>query len=1845
LNPEDSAAELVRVLDQYLADLQAGRAPDRARLLANHPGLATQLDQCLAGLEFIHRATQPARETPAQLGDFRIVREIGHGGMGVVYEAEQLSLKRRVALKVLRFGAVADQEAMERFQREAETVARLHHTNIVPIFAIGCEQGVYYYAMQYIAGKSLAAVHEEGQQKHPTQARSGGAGTRETMNRSSPPTPARSASEGTHSVDFHAVARWGLQAAEALAHAHQRGVIHRDVKPSNLLLDESGTVWLTDFGLARRADEVTLTMTGVLMGTPRYMSPEQAAAVKQPLDQRTDIYSLGATLYELATGKPVFDADTPQGVITQILHAEPVAPRLIQAQLPRDLETILLKCLAKEPARRYATAAALADDLRAFLDGRPIQARRPTLWEQSARWLRKHRSSAALMGTTAAAAVLLMIAGLIGADRLEKYQKGYLLLTTEGPVLTAEVLDRRGEPVLPRFTVPTEEPLALRAGEYQLRVWGRGFLDETFQVGVERGKEQALSVRLNEQRPWEPVEIPRCYELAPIQGRHDVLSLSKQGVSRLHGGTGATLWTANLGPGDHPALAGWRWDWDARSTPSGRNGFDRRPLLVRQAPDLNGDGVPDLVWTSRWRAGLLALSGKDGKVLWCYTAPEPKSIRKLRDPNQESWGAVVGMPTVADVDGDGTPDLIAAFVQPEQEDHTVPRWVEAISGRTGKSLWRYDLAADWFTPPPGTGVPQDAQWYGGTGIAIGGIHQFVYDQLYEKDWQRSVIGGVGVPYAPQLVRVEGRPIVVVAAGTRLLGLDLRSGQPTWPAHDLGFWPVRAPQAADLDGDGHDDLLLHRQDAKENVDDAFTLTAVSLKNRATLWQATVRAYWAWSWFQQPFEWPIVADLDGDGKPEVIVPTGDRERGSKWSGIEVLSGATGERLWQRKLIRSTWAGKVQQVNRIVVGPDLDGDGHRDVFTAVLDGEEWRRDRPYSSIHVANFDKNYQQPILLIDALSGKDGHSLWWSRQRMRIGSLTTSPGPSVAPLRWWHAGADGWPQLVVTCDPGQPHTNYILSALSGKLLHTGSDCRDVEIADLDGDGIPDLVAFRPDQSQGSAFDHGGQLEVIRGRSPEAWRRLGGELAAGGDLDGDGIPDLITAEPNDERRLERDKKAATQRKPAGVEKQLTTALSGRDGRILWQNEINNEDRHAPWETTFYQHLQPLGPGGDLDGDGIPDLLATGKTNCNYMRQGAFSPLLAVSGKTGKRLWTADIRVEMWNGPQLLECADLDGDGKPEILFVSASDWGQERGPDGARSTDDLQYWLAVLSGRNGKVLWKQPLSEPGVGVNPARTPFAFGLADLDGDGVRDIVVEAGSPQKDGEVQAFSGRDGKLLWRWVPEAPPAGQVNHQGRRPTLAVGDLDGSGKPVILVLHRVSPPDAKGPVWPHAELLALDGATGKPRWSWRQRVDHSFNDFTNGAVRSSVAPQVVRLAGGKKGVCLWTYNHEEKGQIFLLDSTGSVIGRSKVKFRLNGQGWQNYRQDPKDTYAPYYGTLFRVWSQDLDGDGTDELIYFAHDRLKVTSGGLERVVWEWPLPDEDCDLLTILPATAGRPPTLVVRAGSRVIGLSGADGKLSWTCPVSGTPLAVLSAGEEAWPRVVYEGGNEVTVCGLALPVGQRLPFAEPTEDDPRRVQPLPWYPVAEAPPLLPSWPLSLGAALLGISLAALVLPGALLVWLIRRRRWVLCVLPLLWFGMVWFGACLLIRVQLEQEAGWQIYNQGEVRFAWTIALGLLKLAVAGLPAVAFVGLVLVQLRRWEWRGLALVVLGSLVLAALVGLVWLRFFADALPADQRFSWKGWYALWPAGVYAMGVLILVVFLVRRSIPLVLAVWRRLFRRVRPA
>jgi eukaryotic-like serine/threonine-protein kinase len=421
--PDLDDPRVVEALEEYLAAVEEGQAPNRQTFLARHPEIAAALAECLDGLEALHEASSSshpsgrgqAASSPLMegalgtpLGDFRIIREVGRGGMGVVYEAEQMSLGRRVALKVLPFASALDARQLQRFKNEAQAAAQLHHPHIVPVYGVGVERGVHYYAMQLIDGQNLAALVAE--LRGGTAPRDSGSPAPRTADAStgpypsaprppdSPPTPSRTVlgmqlstlRSGRSGDFFRTVARLVAQAAEALDYAHEQGVVHRDIKPANLLVDGRGEVWITDFGLAQFQADASLTQTGDLLGTLRYMSPEQAGGQRVLIDHRTDVYSLGATLYELLTLRPIFDGADRQTLLQQIANEEPRPPRAVDRSLPPELETIVLKAVAKAPADRYATARDFGDDPQRFLRHEPIRARRATLAQVARKWLRRH---------------------------------------------------------------------------------------------------------------------------------------------------------------------------------------------------------------------------------------------------------------------------------------------------------------------------------------------------------------------------------------------------------------------------------------------------------------------------------------------------------------------------------------------------------------------------------------------------------------------------------------------------------------------------------------------------------------------------------------------------------------------------------------------------------------------------------------------------------------------------------------------------------------------------------------------------------------------------------------------------------------------------------------------------------------------------------------------------------------------------------------------------------------------------------------------------------------------------------------------------------------------------------------------------------------------------------------------------------------------------------------------------------------------------------------------------------------------------------------------------------------
>ena len=465
--------------EEFLERKRKGERPTVAEYLARYPHLAEEIRDVFPVLGLVEDfkpgsgdatgsfagAEIPGLEKPLEhLGDFRVLRVVGRGGMGVVYEAEQESLGRRVALKVMSGHRLSDPNQVARFAREAKAAARLHHTNIVPVFGVGDAEGVHYYVMQFIAGLGLDVVLEDLRRlrqakalrvpPQPSCRRSstvravpggdvgrsgldGGRGgpladdrpvrggrtdpaggdgdgpdaraTRRSRGRRPPSIAARgrlrprsplpgsselSASSDPDRQFYRSVARIGIQVAEALEYANRQGVLHRDIKPSNLLLDGRGNVWVTDFGLAKTAEADDLTHTGDILGTIRYMAPERFQ--RDSATRGRDVYSLGLTLYELVALRPAFEASDRHALIERVLHEEPERLKKRAPGVPRDLETIIAKAIAREPAGRYATAADLAEDLQRFVEDRPIRARRVSAAERLARWCRRNKGMAAV---------------------------------------------------------------------------------------------------------------------------------------------------------------------------------------------------------------------------------------------------------------------------------------------------------------------------------------------------------------------------------------------------------------------------------------------------------------------------------------------------------------------------------------------------------------------------------------------------------------------------------------------------------------------------------------------------------------------------------------------------------------------------------------------------------------------------------------------------------------------------------------------------------------------------------------------------------------------------------------------------------------------------------------------------------------------------------------------------------------------------------------------------------------------------------------------------------------------------------------------------------------------------------------------------------------------------------------------------------------------------------------------------------------------------------------------------------------------------------------------------------
>ncbi len=631
----DPTVKLGQLAEEFTARLRKGEQPDIAEYASAHPELAERINELFPTLLFLEGMAGSAAESapgvndadgsagtelePGQrFGAYRIESEVGRGGMGIVYEAIHMPLGKRVALKVLPIRGPQEAGHLERFFREARTAASLHHTNIVPVFDVGQVDGLPYYAMELITGRGLDQVLAELD--------------RDTVGDA----PFTCPPFGT-SAFFKWLAGIGVQVASALEYAHTRRVIHRDIKPSNLILDNNGVVWITDFGLARRAEDPSLTRSGAMLGTPRYMSPEQARAARRPVDGRTDVYSLGATLYEFLARRPAFDGRTPQEVVHKILEREPLPPRKLNPSVPLDLETIVLKAMSKGKQDRYQSASALSDDLNRWLRTEPIQARRIGPFGRTTRWCRRNPAIAAL----AALVFLVMSLGIAGvAWQWQKTEAARRDALAEGDKVRSErdakeaALEEKQAAYDEKQKAFAETQKALGEKQDALADRERAFADER------KARRRADGLRLSAQSASALETNPSLALLLALEGAKRspgllannalIEAIDASGTAEIVMHHGAEVKTAVYSPNGERVLTRW-WAneavlWDASS--------GRRVATL--------DGHREELWTALFCAdGSRIVTASHDGFIQVWDSRSLERISSFREPCLSLTGAVI----------------------------------------------------------------------------------------------------------------------------------------------------------------------------------------------------------------------------------------------------------------------------------------------------------------------------------------------------------------------------------------------------------------------------------------------------------------------------------------------------------------------------------------------------------------------------------------------------------------------------------------------------------------------------------------------------------------------------------------------------------------------------------------------------------------------------------------------------------------------------------------------------------------------------------------------------------------------------------------------------------------------------------------------------------------------------------------------------------------------------------------------------------------------------------------------------------------------------------------------------
>lgn len=1357
---------LNELIADYLQKLDGGTAPTRDEFMAAHPDFEFGLREFFADVDHFEMdatLTDPSRPDIDEalprvryFGEYELTREIARGGMGVVYEAHQKTLNRTVAVKMILAGMLASDEDVQRFRTEAQAAAGLQHPGIVSIHEVGVFQGQHYFSMDFVDGCNLAELVRES------------------------------------ALDASTAARYLKLIAEAVQFAHTRGIVHRDLKPSNILIDPTDeTPRITDFGLAKLiSDDSSLTATGARLGTPAYMSPEQVLAEPGAVGPASDIYSLGVILYELLTGRPPFRGATALQTLQMVLEQSPVRPRQLNPDIPKDLENVCLKCLQREPADRYESAAELAADLERFLNDEPVRARPLNSLQRSWRRVRRHwRAIIAVLSVAIVGALVTYGLGQREAaqDAERESLLGRISLRTSGIPLTTTIRTDSGELAVPRFTSPTADPVTLTEGDYEFEFETPGRVSQRFRAFVERDRETIHSVALNVPRDLAEFTWSGQLHMVRLDDRDTLMTVSKSGVTRYDAVTGDTVWTAELADDLVLLQAGAEWQEFSRVI---NRGIVHHIQPLTEGHDLNGDGFDDVVWVGNGLSGAVALSGVDGRSIWVQRSEgDADALPDLRKYIQ-------GPPVPVFHSQDGPPDflIVRQYRFPDTNDHE--RSFERISGKTGETFWRYTFDERQFFLPQlkyGKALP-----------------------AFFETW-------------------NGVRTVVLSTGRSLIRLDLETGEELQTVAEFGF-PLDALLRSETAGVPAGQAIVHFHE------NPITGQIQSID----LTKGQVR------WSHETHERQSVVFVpDGAGGRVVVVSAEPRLLSEHGARIECLEAASGQTIWDgnRQVQSNPWS---DITTRIFLGPDIDRDGLQDVvLTGVQPAQEIagadNGDPGFGA--VMNALSSAKGGALFASALSSANGETLWTEFIELegdRRRAVLTS-------MRLWQPAPDGFAELhfyatsnaIARVGP-EAGAMCVLNAQTGRLISKLEGVAEPRPADLNGDGQQDLFWPEPVLDEDGSDTGDWTVGTIIGQGSLQWQRFEdcqpaadfnedgvvdltarirhGSIAVCGrtgrvlwktdavtlkrvaDMNGDGIDDLL-ANPNDFVRTS----------------ELMTCVSGKTGETIWSHKrspgydgirrlisvhaVDSPDDKArrllvtdfvPDDSRVRLRLFDPSTGDEIWSATTPcnkqdrrkcELTADRSeviVTCQNENQLRLTVVKVSNGET-KLSHTATVD----RGQPQFQVADLDRDGLPEVLWRLQSITATSGGigsvfwtwaPPGdiplhvrqsvddvgpmiiARRNDDGQSICFTLDNRvivvdgQGKTL--RDIRIPGRNLHFSQMQSEFRVCDLNGDGNEELIVTAYSPTTvnpdqgvgyDHVIALDITSDDPVLWdQTLPEGP---------------------------------------------------------------------------------------------------------------------------------------------------------------------------------------------------------------------------------------------------------------------------------------------------------------------------------------------------------------------------------------------------------------------------------------------------------------------------------------------------------------